>query len=355
MKDIIIADIKSQEIGGKVYGHYVPVAKNYVEIFDGIANIKVAAGPVFLKYFTKERILRLPFNNSSDRFVEKIKTFINAISLFYRGTGKTIVLQQSTTATSFVAIALFYWWTGKLYLIQYNTDGVSSWLKRLLYSFAKRKIDGFIVPNKRVGKAYERPFCEVTDYIKIKSNEKTLSYIDREWDFGLIGTIFKDKGVVEAIEYFGKTDCRVIVAGNVAEPELVKPIENLKEKYPNIEFRLGYVEDSVFKDLIRKCRYCMLNYRGTYFDRSSGVVLDIIFNHTPVIGTKCVALKMIEEEGLGTVYEDISELNTSKLLSEEYHNGLVSAIDSYFDKQECHKQRLIKFLGLGSNKSIAKN
>lgn len=346
MKKIIIADIKSQEIGGKIYGHYVPVAKNYLEIFNSITDIKVAGGPVFSKYFDKNYLLKLPFNNSSDKFIEKTKTFINSIVLFWKGIGKTIILQQSTTVTSFVAIALFYWWTGKLFLIQYNTEGVSSGFKRFLYSFAKKKINGFIVPNEKVGKAYDRPFCVVTDYIKVNAKSRCLSFNERTWDFGIIGTIFKDKGVIEAIEYFGSKDCKVIVAGNIAEPELIEPLYLLKGKYPNVEFRTGYIADDLFNDLIRKCRYCVLNYRGTYFDRSSGVVLDIIFNHTPVIGTRCTALKIVEEDCLGKVYNDISELDIPKLLSENHHKRYLSSIENYFVKQESHKQILIKFVGL---------
>lgn len=346
MKRIIIADIKTQEIGGKVYGHYVPVAKNYLEIFKEEAHIKVAAGPIFSKYFDNNEILKLPYNNSSDRFIEKVKTFINAIALFWKGIGKTIILQQSTTVTSFVAIALFYWWTGKLFLIQYNTAGVSSKLKRVIYSLAKYKINGFIVPNERVGKAYDRPYCIVTDYIKTKTCNQVIPYKERKWDFGIIGTIFRDKGVIEAIEFLATKNCKVIVAGNIAEPELVEPFENLKRKFPNIEFKIGYIDDTTFQALIRKCRYCVLNYRGTYFDRSSGVVLDIIFNHTPVIGTNCTALTMVKEDGLGIVYTDISELNIEEILSEINYNKYISAIDEYCIKQKIFKNNLINFVGV---------
>ena len=346
MRKVLIADIKTQEIGGKVYGHYVPVAKNYLDIIKGSTDIKVAGGPAFSKYFDRDMFLYLPYNNSSDRISEKIKIFLNSIVLFWKGIGKTIILQQSTTATSFVAIALFYWWTGKLFLIQYNTDGVSTKLKRFLYSFAKYKIDGFIVPNERVAKAYGRPHCIVTDYICVKSGHNVIPFDEREWDFGIIGTIFKDKGVIEAIEFLGTTDSKVIVAGNIAESELIEPINNLRKKYPNVEFRIGYLDDSKYIDLIQKCRYCVLNYRGTYFDRSSGVVLDVIFNYTPVVGTICNALKIVEEEHMGCVYSEISELNIKDLLTESNHNKYVSAIKRYFAKQDGFKNNLLKFIGI---------
>lgn len=346
MKTILIADIKSQEIDGKIYGHYVPVARNYLDIFKDSANIKVTGGPIFSNFFKPEDFFSLPYNNTSDNFSEKLKTFVNAIVLFVKGIGKTIILQQSTTATSFVAIALFYWWTGKLFLIQYNTDGLSSRLKRFLYFLAKHKISGFIVPNDRVGNIFRKPYCVVTDYIKTKCKENTFLYSEREWDFGIIGTIFKDKGVIEAIEFFGNKDCKVLVAGNVAEPNLIDKIEKLKNRYTNLDFRIGYLSDYDFNNLISRCRYCVLNYRGTYFDRSSGVVFDIIFNHTPVIGTRCNALKIVEDEKLGRVYDDISELNISQLLDEANYQKYLNAIGLYYHKQEKYKQNLIEFVGI---------
>lgn len=344
MKNIIIADIKSQEINGKIYGHYVPVANNYLKLFKDITDIKVAGGPIFSKYFESKDVLKLPFNNSSDSFFEKIKTFINAIVLFWKGRGKTIILQQSTTVTSFVAIALFFWWSSKLYLIQYNTDGISSKLKKFIYSFAKKKIKGFIVPNDNVGKAYDRPYCIVTDYIKVETKFKDIPYNKRTWDFGIIGTIFKDKGVIEAVEFLTKQNCKLLVAGNIAEPELQQPIELLQKKYPNVEFKLDYVDDVNFHEFIRKCKYCVLNYRGTYFNRSSGVVLDILFNRTPVVGTDCIALKMVKEENLGKVYKHISELNIENLMLESNHNYYLSKIDNYIFKQQEYKAELINFI-----------
>ena len=104
-KTIYIADIKSRNTGGKLIGHFVPVAKNYQEIFAGKCKVKVCGGPIYKQYFDKYELVELPYDNYSDSVIEKLRTFINAICLFYKARHQIIVLQQSTPITAFVAIA----------------------------------------------------------------------------------------------------------------------------------------------------------------------------------------------------------------------------------------------------------
>ena len=345
-KKIYISDIKSRSTNGKLIGHYVPLAQNYQDIFKGTYNVIVAGGPIYKKYFNEQELQILPYNNHKDSVIEKFKTFINAIVLFWKAKGEIIVLQQSTAITSFIAIALFYWWTSKIYLIQYNTEAVNSRLKQFIYFFAKYKIDGFIVPNERVGKNYNRPYCIVTDYINCNNNLTPIPFNERLWDFSIIGTIFKDKGSIEALEYLAVKGHKILIAGGIGEKELEIPLNNILQKYPSIEHHIGFVNDSDFVRYIRYSKYCILNYQGTYFDRSSGVVLDIIFNYTPVIGTRCDALKMADEDGVGFLYSKLSEIPTNLLLEKEKHNQYIRAIEQYMIKQKKYQQKLINFLKL---------
>lgn len=52
-----------------------------------------------------------------------------------------------------------------IYCIQYSEDPLSSLIKRWIYKIARKKIKGTLCPNSRIGQAYTRPYCEVTDYI----------------------------------------------------------------------------------------------------------------------------------------------------------------------------------------------
>ena len=343
-KTIYVADIKSRNTNGKLIGHFVPVAKNYQEIFEGKCKVKVCGGPIYNKYFDKEELLQLPYDNISDSFMGKLHTFINAIYLFYKARNQIIVLQQSTPITAFIAIAYFYWFTSKLYLIQYNTASINSPFKRLIFHCAKRKINGFIVPNERVGKAFSRSYCVVTDYIFCKKNIEFIPFTDRKWDFGIVGSIFKDKGSLPALEYLASKGYKVLIAGGVGEKELEQPLQGIINKYPNIEHHIGFIDDEHFKYYINHSKYCVLNYSGTYFDRSSGVVLDVIFNGTPVVGTQCSALGMVEKAGLGFLYENISEIEGLDLFNENKYNSLLEGIQNYMFNQSLVNKLLCKFI-----------
>lgn len=343
-KIVYIADIKSRNTKGKLIGHFVPVAKNYQEIFGDRCKVKVCGGPIYGKYFDNEELYLLPYDNYSDSLIEKLRTFINAIALFYKARHQIIVLQQSTPLTAFIAIIYFYWFTSKLYLIQYNTESVNSPLKRLLYWCAKWKIDGFIVPNERVGKTFSDNYCVVTDYVCCHKQVPSLPFAERKWDFGIIGSIFKDKGSVPALEYLARKGYKVLIAGDVGELNLQEPLKEVIDKYPNIEHHIGFVSNDDFKFYIRNSKYCVLNYRGTYFDRSSGVVFDVLFNGTPVIGTRCSALQLVEDWKLGFLYDDISEIESANLFDESSYCYFLSSISRYVYSQNYVCECLCKFV-----------
>ena len=93
-KTIYISDIKSRNTNGRLIGHFVPVAKNYQEIFNGRCNVKVCGGPVYSKYFGEDELIKLPYDNFNDSVLEKLRTFINAIVLFIKARGQVIVLHR---------------------------------------------------------------------------------------------------------------------------------------------------------------------------------------------------------------------------------------------------------------------
>ena len=99
-----------------------------------------------------------------------------------------------------------------------------------------------------------------------------------------------------------------------------------------------------FKYYIGHSKYCVLNYCGTYFDRSSGVVLDVIFNGTPVVGTRCSALNIVDENRLGLLYEDIAEINNSNLFDEKKFELYLNSIRKYIDNQSKVRDCLCQFV-----------
>lgn len=344
MKTLVIADIRSNVVKDRIAGHIVSVARNYQEALGKDFNIKIAAGPTILNSFRQDDCIVLPYDVCSESAKDKLKIFANFIVLLRKAKGDIIVIQHASVVTSLLSIALFFWWTSKIYLIQYNTDAVNSIAKRLINNLAKWKITGTLCPSDRIGKAYGTTYCKIPDYLYAKEEIKIRSYEERNWDICFVGGIYANKGVLEAARFLSVTDKKVIIAGRICEKELEEPFKELTESCPNIEFRLGFISDEDYINIIQNSRFCILNYRGTYFDRSSGVVLDVLYNGTAVLGTRCEALKHIETENLGVLYDNLEEIDMDKILSPISYNGYINAIKKYLEKQNSNIKLLCEYM-----------
>ena len=145
----------------------------------------------------------------------KRAVFQNVRALLREAQDDVIVLQCSAVATAYLGLALFKKKETRVYAIQYSTDGVNSLLKRGLYALCRRKISGVICPNAAIGAAYGRPMCVVSDYISTGTMQPPVPYAQKRYDFGMVGLITSDKGVVEAAKQLRNTPYRVLIAGRV--------------------------------------------------------------------------------------------------------------------------------------------
>lgn len=343
---LYIADIRSNNNGGKSTGHFLPVAAMYQKLFADWCEVKVAGGPVYLTKFHKDEMCLLPYDVSTTDVKGKWHTMKNAIKLFKEAKGQTIVLQQGTVITSFIAIALFYKKTSKLFSIQYSDEGVRTPFRRLIYRFARHKIDGIICPNEEVGRAYGRPYCVVPDYIKMTSPNESLPFEERQYDFCMVGTIWPDKGVVEVARHLKESEFKLIVAGSVPNSVryLGEELERIASENSNIKLVLDYISEEEYVNIIKHSKYCILNYQGCYNDRSSGVVLDVLFNGTPIVGSRCGALNLVEKFGVGYMYNNIECWDPQSILHEDIYNKYQSAIKDFFYKQRNYAARLRQFV-----------
>ena len=343
MKRVIIADIRSVKKDGDIPGHFVPVAQNYIDVLGNKYKVFVAGGDVYYKHFQKESVIKLPYNISGNSIIDKIKVFVNSWVLFNNAGKDIIIIQQASLVTTFLAIALLYWSTGKLFLIVYNTAALNTRLKKFLYYFAKRKISGIICSSKEIGDLYDKPFCKVSDYIKpyipqfIPFNKKT-------YDFCILGGIYEDKGTVDAAKFFGGTPYKVIIAGKDNEPGIGKKMLEATEGANNIDLQMRYISSAEYSNYMSNSKYCVLNYRGTYFDRSSGVVLDAILAGTPVVGAECKALDFVKKNELGYVYKDISDINLSNIMNQDTYDNYILNIEKYFNIQKEYAKELVLFI-----------
>lgn len=350
MKRLIIADIKSPNFMGKCTGHFFAVAHNYYELFKENVETLVAGGPIYRQQFDKELLL-LPNDvllSGESKLINKWKYFQNARALFREATGDTIVIQQGSVITSFIAIFMFYHRKSKIFLIQYSKEGFRSFLGRMLYKLCKSKIDGIICPNDMVGSAFGGvPYCIVPDYIYIGNNHgSSLSYADKKYDVCFVGRIEEEKGVLDVARKIAGTKYRMIIAGKVGDIKLDEKLRNVTSMCSNIELHSGYVSDEEYYGYIRNSRFCILNYQGEYSRRSSGVVLDTIFNNVPVIGKKCKALDFIAQYGCGYIYDNLDDLELDKILTARNYNLYLDNIAIYKKKHMEYAEKLREFLGI---------
>lgn len=354
-KGLIIADLRSNNNAGKCTGHYIPVAKMYQELFKKECNVFVAGGPVYENSFSKDTFIKLPFNVSGDSFFHKLKLFFNSICLFTKAKGRTIILQQSSDVTTHLALALFYWGGSRLFLIRYSCHGIDSVLKQFIYTLCRYKINGIICPDQRVAEAYKRPHIIVPDYIYIpKANTiPPLPYSDKKYDFCMVGRISEEKGIVEIAEILAKRNYKTVIAGKPQTQELADKLSQICKNCPQIELVLDYISDAQYLQYLNDSKYTILNYKGEYSERSSGVVFDTLFAGVPVIGCRCTALQFIETNNVGYVYESAEKLFSSRneetclcdvLFKEAQYNLYLDNIRKYRDTHVNFAKNLIEFI-----------
>lgn len=354
--DIIIADLRSNcSYKGISTGHYIPVARMYQELFKEECKVFVSGGPVYESSFSKDCFVKLPFNVSGDSFFHKLKLFCNSICLFAKAKGRTIILQQSSDVTTHLALALFYWGGFRVFMIRYSCHGIDSKLKQFIYTLCRYKIDGIICPNQRVADAYKRPHIIVPDLIYVPKEEVVMptSYSDKKYDFCMIGRISEEKGIVEIAEILAKRDYKTIIAGKPQTQELADKLSQICQNSSNIELVLDYISDEQYHQYLNDSRYTILNYKGEYSERSSGVVFDTLFAGVPVIGCRCKALQFIETSNVGYIYESADRLFASSnegscicdlLFEETQYNLYLDNIRKYRDTHIDYAKKLIEFI-----------
>ncbi len=344
-KKIIIADIKTLSPDGiNIGGHPIAVANNYMEIFR--ERCIVAGGYAITHNFPVSQTITLPYCINHDSLLSKLKIFINAIVLFRKGRNQIIVLQQSTTITSFLCIALFYHCHSKLFLIQYNLEGFRSRVGKLLFKLAKRKINGILCPYDMIGDAFQGiPFCTLPDYIYTGNAQQTeIPYSKRKYDICVVGRISPEKGVIEVARHYAKTKYHIVIAGKPQNEKIAKQLESACEGAENIKLHLGLIPNEEYYGYLRNSKYALLNYSEVYSERSSGVVFDTLFNGVPILGKKCNALYFISENQLGGLYDCIENLDTESFFQEDIHNRLVCNIRIYRKSLNSFINKLYSFL-----------
>ncbi|WP_434503084.1 glycosyltransferase [Prevotella sp.] len=353
MKRLIIADVNSLNNKGISTGHFCALAQNYIDAFHNIGEVKAAGGPIYTTRLKKQDLIILPYDHTanSNYFKAKWHTLLNCKYLFsHVENNDVVVMQHSSAVTTFLGIALFAKKTNIIYLIQYSTDDIVSPIHKLFFKFAKRKIKGLLCPFKKIGEKFKIPYLVISDYLftGIRNQTSNLDICsDCQYDFSMVGRISPEKGIVDVVKKLANTSFKILVAGRPQDQKIKSEIEEAALGASNIELRLGFITDADYYKLIRQSRYCILNYQGAYAnDRSSGVVLDMLYNGVPVIGHRCGALQFIEDEGLGFLYDDIKDFNPSLIMNKSFYVECKQSISNFINEQRSQINNLKVFLKL---------
>ena len=350
MARVILADLKSADANGICVGHYFALASNYDQVFSPHCDFKISGGPLYEKQFKKESLIVLPhsFVEGDNKLKNFFRMLFNAKKLFSSiDKDDVVIIQDSQPAMILFVLLLTYFGKANLFQIHYSEGPMRRWYFRAMMKFARRNIKGVLCPNENVGKAYAVPYICVPDYIYVE--QKSFSkkqYAEKKIDFMSIGRIVNDKGILETAKAFVNSPHSLLIAGKPDENFDVKQLVMTAEKNKKISVFLDYLSESDFKRYIEESRYCILNYQGSYVERSSGVVLDTLFKGVPIVGRRCRALQFIEDYGMGFLYDDINDFDFSKILDPIIWQKCVDAIDVYKKQFEEYNKSLLNFVGV---------
>lgn len=351
MKSILyIADFRSNNNAGVCTGHFFSVAENYQKIFDDVCEVKVAGGPIYVGHFKEEDLFLLPCDGicGESKIKNLISTIRNAWRLFRKVTpNDVVVIQQSVPAMLLFSLLFTYFGSSNVYMIQYNDEPMSRLYFKIMMFLAGNRIKGIICPNDKVGKAYKRPYIVVPDYIYTKKqNEAIIPFSQKNFDFCVVGRLNNDKGIIEVINFFKDKSYSLLIAGKPENDAFKEKILKAAENAPNVKLQLGYVSEQDYKSILLQSRFCLLNYCGDYANRSSGVVLDTIFQGVPVVGRECKALQFVRDYDVGFLYKEISSFNPGDVMNEDLYEKFKLNITHYQKENKKNKELLQSFLRL---------
>lgn len=336
MGKIVIADICSTSDANKSTGHYFSVAQNFVDMFSQSYDVRVAGGPIYNQKFSS-CLIALPYNHNAgeSKWSEKFHELANCRTLSKRvGDDDILIMQSIALVTAFVGVLLFFHKPCKLFFIQYNTECISSPLKRLLWKMVSPKVCGIIGTFPTVAQAYGKPYIIIPDYVYAQRNSVSFStYDEREYDVCFVGNIYKDKGVIEALQYLKGKGLKIIVAGKIGEPDIEHKLKSIASADSGIVLRIGFLTTDEYNEVLANSKYCILNYRGRYNEHSSGVVYDALFHGTPVLASATASTQMVKDYALGISFTNLSEIDMTKLSDANFYAKCQERIVKYLTQQ----------------------
>lgn len=359
MRRIILADLFSYNNEGVKTGHYFALARNYQNIFKDTFEVKIAGGEIYKTGFEDSELILLPCESypNDSSITKRFNIFRNCRALMEATTkDDIIVFQVAKPASCVLALSIFGRKDRNVFLIEYDTSVLSSKIKRFVYQIAKRNLKGLICPAENIGEAYGLSYCVVSDYIYDKNPEelKFVPFEEKQYDYVMVGRIEPEKGILEVAKHLVGTPYKTLIAGKCENITLREELEKVCSSSDNIVLKQGFVSTDDYIQYIRKAKFVVLNYTSEYDNRSSGVVLDAIFNGTPVVGRKCGATQFLEDDSIGVLFDKVASFDTSIIVDKEQNDKFLDNIKQYIKQNTKDIIRLRSFIESAININICK-
>lgn len=316
MKKAIIADISSLSYEGKIYGHFVKAASLFKNVMDEDYDVIVAGSKAYKQNFSSDSLLELPFSRKKEECkskIKKIKDFCGELKNTRHVLAEksdVLIFQSYSKLPIYMGLLLFTIRANRIYMIEYQKTEYQGIVQRI-QSKALSKINGIITSSDTVGRHFGIEYIVIPDYFYTKPTK--IDKISPIYDFGIVGTVANDKMYEDVVANLKGCPYTLIIAGKFMDSNRLKNLTEMADD--NITIQDKYLTDEEYKEILMKCRYIVLPYNPlTYSGKSSGVVLDALYNNKPVIVPRIDSFEFIEKYRVGIMYntsfaEIVSEKN----------------------------------------------
>lgn len=305
---MLLIDIASLNKDGKIYGHGLNVAKNYMKVLCDYFDCYVVGGKGYKNKFRK--FINLPFsiNFQEHGFTKNLKGLLNVFfSLLLKA---DIYIFQSQYNIPILACLKFFPFLArnkKIYLITYN-DPINNPIfptEKKWFISVQDKIFGIITSNIEWTNGLKCKVINLPDYLP---EDNLVLEHKRQYDFAVLGTISEWKNCEMVIDAINKTDYTCLIAGNIEDKTRRDNLCEISGK--RITILDEYLSTDTYFHYFSKTSCIILPYNKDYYSKkSSGVVLEALYRNVPVIAPDIDSFKFVEEQGVGWLYkDDISEV-----------------------------------------------
>lgn len=346
---MIIADISSFSSNGHLIGHWPQVAQLYMKALQDSYDVKVAGSELYNSYFSNQDLIVLPYSNQGlvelgmKEKIKKIRREIKNCLMVLNGDDPDILFQSSGFTSIIITLTLF----GRkiknknIFLIEYGYY-INNKIDRFFFRHAKKHINGILVSKDDVGRKYNCPYCVIPDYLYFEDPASKGAIKNIQYDFAVVGTMNSSKDLASVVRAFRNTSYRVIIAGFFRDRESLRTLKCQATK--NITIKDQYLDDAEYSSIIEKSRFCLLPYKETYNNISSGVVYDYLFRKKPVIAKRLSSFQFIEDNRLGILY-DTSPAEAIESIRSLNYDLCVKHIEMFLETQKKITETMKKFVG----------